>query len=772
MILTTNKNAETISSGVLREGTMSIDQSDEHKMMMLLSEGLYKDKIGSVIREWTSNAIDSHVEAKVDDPVVVTIEEKMGSYWFRVQDFGMGISPDRKKNVVEKYLASTKTKSIDQLGAFGLGMKSGLSYADSFTYITRFDGIEYQYMMYKGEDKNHIDLISEKPTTERNGTTFNLRINNWSDRSLFVDKAQTQLAYFEKVYFNCNAISNGFKIIKGDDWKFSTLVREQNMHLCLDNVYYPIDWNILGIPPIQFNVGLDFKISDGLIPIPSREDIRYTPSVIAMIKEKIAKVANSFVEKYNESVTEKDSFLEIIGSFGPKYIHLTESRTYSLNAISSFSNIPIKEPSLKDIKHINLSRLVTMKHHMFGNYTNNYSIVNSRFRNKVFGHLDYMITYLNNPHNTTKYILLEEEIPKGVKLDYVKKLYPNAIFFHKTKDKKLGSLSTIYGGEHTYIYILDLHNQPRELWREIIKEYQTIEKSILDKVIKYKDLEPTPEFIAERKANRLIGKRTQVNKESINPKWGMNNSYVVTFISQGVMLVRDLHKTKGLVVYGEEEDKLKLQKLHSIKGLKAVMLPARDVKRLEKQNIHNWIKLDKFMEGNNQLFKRTATSFLIEKLTITERRIFRLKDSIKDLSQDFGNKLEIIENYYKANENKHVNSELKEEIIKVAKEHNLFDTNIYDIYKEVSEKIGIFDFLHAFQILSGYQADSLSTLQETISVEILKGRGFKLNAKHYKQPVEEAVQDTELIEATIMGMEDVEPEEELIEVENEELFTI
>jgi hypothetical protein len=46
------------------------------------------------------------------------------------------------------------------------------------------------------------------------------------------------------------------------------------IHLCLDNVYYPLDYTKLGINTLTVPIGLKFSLSDG-ISLHQIESIRY-----------------------------------------------------------------------------------------------------------------------------------------------------------------------------------------------------------------------------------------------------------------------------------------------------------------------------------------------------------------------------------------------------------------------------------------------------------------------------------------------------------------
>jgi hypothetical protein len=764
MILELSKNSETMSSGALRKGHMDVDDSakGKAKIMMMFSEGLYKDGVGSVIREWTSNALDSHVEAKVEEPVIVTLEkERFGVYWLRVQDFGVGISPERQEKVVEKYLGTTKDQSPDLLGAYGLGLKSALAYSDSFTYVTRYNGIEYTYIMYKGEEGTEIDLVREVPTTERNGSTFNLKIKNEEDYNEFINKAKVQLCYFEKVYFNCPSISNDFKIIKDVDWKYSTLNNDPYMHLCLDNVYYPLDWNKLEIAPIQFNIGLNFSISDGIHPLPAREDIQYKPSVIEMIKQKIAKVADFFVNRYNDSITEKKDYLEARPYINAEKLVLIggQIRKPIWNLAKSHSSLPIKEVSIKGITLLNLKDIASKEGYWFNEYVVKQKVYYGKYTTKI-GYGSNLEFFRNEADPS--YVLLNGAPPKGVKLLFIKDQMKHVNFITKTHDKRLGSIRYGRGGLGTYAHICSLGNQPKSTWRAIIKEFQSILESIVGKVKKYDDIKVTDEWLKARKESRAEVVRTSVSKEEINPKWGYSgNRTLMSFISRGTQLISTLHREKGLVIYGSEDQKQRLNQFKHIKVSVAV-LSDRDMKKMEKYKIHNWIKIEQFMEGKNNIFKKTVTSSVVKKLIENNREAFRVIDDIKKLSTPLGESMNELKDYRR--ESSYIDDDLMAEMQLIAEENNLFDIKIMDKVKEVSEKLAKFDFLPAFK-LGSY--DSLTPLQFKLAIEILKGRKFKLDLAHYTKDtvVLSAEEDLELeIEET-----KVESDESEEEVEEDEL---
>ena len=102
----------------------------------ILSSTLYSNKIGAVVRELLSNAIDSHNRSrKKDIPVEIGVEERTDGDIFYVEDFGLGLTEDEATYLFSTYFATTKGNENESIGGFGLGCKSPFAYTDSFKVI-------------------------------------------------------------------------------------------------------------------------------------------------------------------------------------------------------------------------------------------------------------------------------------------------------------------------------------------------------------------------------------------------------------------------------------------------------------------------------------------------------------------------------------------------------------------------------------------------------------------------------------------------------------
>ncbi len=751
MILSSGKQAEVVTLGQDTSSRMTIDAQDEAVLMSILSEGLYKDAIGSVVREWTSNALDSHTEAGVDEPVIVSIEQDAAyQWWFKVTDFGVGISEDRMKNVVAKYAASTKRHTNTLLGAYGLGLKSALSYTDSFLFVTRYNGKEYQYMMYKGEDGTDWDTVYTKDTTERNGTCFMLGIKNYNDVREFTLKCKQQLCYFEKVYFQINGIDNNFKIIKGDGWKYSTLSQDSNIHLCLDNVYYSIDYAKLGIQPLNCAVGLEFQIGEGIEPIPSREDIKYTPSSKQLILDRLYKVANKVVDDYNKDVVNLKNFLDLEGKMGEKFWEIMPGKVVSISPFAILVNKSIAPAKVEGIELLDVRQIWTnVRGHGLEDLFSSRGMID-RYHKKHYAERDYFNRDVLQicRRNISKQYMITEEYPTKVEIEYLKDTATTDVYLIKLSEFKL----------RDYIMYLNLDIHPKEEWIQRIKEYQRIVKELLGQFNHHKDYKPTEEWLKKRKDERTWGGATRVKKEEIYPKVGitpqksLNGQHCVFSKVDKPILIANALKMKGLHIYDREENKVMMDKLFVIDmGLNhkvyTNLVSERDYQRLQTAKLHNWISYDEFMEGNTKPFQRYATAALINKLIEKHSKIFGDVDFIGEITTPFAEKLKTLSKY-RATHYRYGDEKLYAAMYEVAKEYDLWDRSVYNIYLEVERDIELFDFLNVMPTFDRYFNQTKDKpIALKLAVDILKFRKFKLNFEHY-QPrfviIDDALEEKEL----------------------------
>lgn len=166
------------------------------KAFRVLSDTLYQNKIGSIVREISCNAYDAHIAAnKKDTPFVIHLPDAFEP-WFSVQDFGTGMSPDEINSVFTVYFQSTKDMSNDAIGAFGIGAKTPFSYTDQFTVTSVKDGQRRMYSAFIDESgvPNIIEMSSGEDAGS-NGVEIKMSVKP-EDYHKFLSETATQLKFF------------------------------------------------------------------------------------------------------------------------------------------------------------------------------------------------------------------------------------------------------------------------------------------------------------------------------------------------------------------------------------------------------------------------------------------------------------------------------------------------------------------------------------------------------------------------------------------------
>ena len=326
---------ETQSTTV--EKKMKLSANAQTMVFKIFTKSVYSNPIGTIVREITSNCFDSHVEAKVDSPVIIRLtEDKItNTKYINFIDYGVGMSPDRMENVFGVYFETTKSCDNEQIGGFGIGGKTPLAYKrstgfgegeydNSYNIITYFDGVRYEYLIYEGKDCPIFNLVSETPTTERNGTEVRVPVLD-KDLGNFKREMVRQLYYFENVIFENlvddeesmtgteETLTNEFTIVRGKNFLFRGSEYENKMHVCLGRVAYPINYETLGLDYslYKFPVALRLEVGD-IDVIISREALDYNETTIKMLKKKLEaakkEIIEMLVKQYDDIQTLEDYF--------------------------------------------------------------------------------------------------------------------------------------------------------------------------------------------------------------------------------------------------------------------------------------------------------------------------------------------------------------------------------------------------------------------------------------------------------------------------------
>lgn len=133
----------------------------------------------ATLREWVSNAHDSHVAAGQKRPVEVTLPTRW-SPTLTVEDFGIGMSYSDVEDVYAVFLSSTKDHDNEGIGGFGIGGKSALALADQYTMVAVKDGLKNIFIFERSNTGGLkvTPAVTNEPTDMPNGVKVSVAIKN------------------------------------------------------------------------------------------------------------------------------------------------------------------------------------------------------------------------------------------------------------------------------------------------------------------------------------------------------------------------------------------------------------------------------------------------------------------------------------------------------------------------------------------------------------------------------------------------------------------
>ena len=320
-------NTDIQHAGIVNKSIdFGIDKENIGILFRGFSDTLYSNKIGSIVREVTSNCFDSHREANINDDVTIAMVEadpltrKNGKISFK--DVGVGLSPTRIQDIYSKYFSSTKRETNNEIGGFGIGAKSPLAYTDVFEVNTIYEGIKYFYVVHRGDKVPHIKLINQEKTDEHNGTEVILPVRA-GDENKFRSECKHQLRFFSNIHYINMDINNDYQIIQGKHWIASSHDERHSsdykLSICLGGVSYPIDFNqsltCRNVSESYLNewssttIALKFDIGEIDVTM-SRESIEYNDRTIKAIQDKYTIAAQELISLYANSWADVTDFRE------------------------------------------------------------------------------------------------------------------------------------------------------------------------------------------------------------------------------------------------------------------------------------------------------------------------------------------------------------------------------------------------------------------------------------------------------------------------------
>lgn len=305
----------------------SIDPEDMRYISSLLRNN-YSNTILATIREVYANAADASKESGLSTESIQIKSPTFLDQTFFVRDFGAGLSRDQIFNLYSKFGKSTKRNSNSLIGGYGIGKFAPLSYKDSFTITSYYEGIKSIYSVYISEENDtKIDEIFCEPTLEANGICISVGVSS-GDINKFNQEISSFFSNFEiqPHFLNLQVeIAKPEIVASGKDWQIrksynsynSWAVGEQG--IVMGGIYYPINPEL-----VDFKIGEDWawaKFLNKLVFIAdigsvslhhSRESLEYNKTTKAYLKSRYQSFCNEFVGSIKDKIAQFNCLREVM----------------------------------------------------------------------------------------------------------------------------------------------------------------------------------------------------------------------------------------------------------------------------------------------------------------------------------------------------------------------------------------------------------------------------------------------------------------------------
>ena len=351
-MITTSKQTTLKQSDDFQSVSFGIKESGLSHIFNVLRNQLYSDKVLAVIREYSTNAVDAHIEVgKADTPIKVILPTQMTPE-FKVRDFGRGLTETQVSEIYAMYGESTKRGTNEQIGQLGLGSKSAFAYGDNFVINSFVKGTKTTYNAFiDPSDVGQISKIHTEKTDENDGIEIVIPVKS-DDYDEFYRKATRLYKYFKVVPnvrgANQEQLKNDLKrdevVVGKDNWN---LVKGDS-YAVMGNIAYPLDSGALNIgwqdekaDLISSGVVIDFAIGDLEISA-SREALQYTDQTKKVIINKLNEIIKELPSVLGEKFEECDTLWEVKhlyneafrhGGFGQKIRKIVETKGILWNGI-------------------------------------------------------------------------------------------------------------------------------------------------------------------------------------------------------------------------------------------------------------------------------------------------------------------------------------------------------------------------------------------------------------------------------------------------------
>lgn len=367
-----NSGTATVQSNISGiKGKFSMDENSIEHLMGILTV-MYSDEETACIREYLTNALDSHIEAGQTRPIEVTTPSRFNPV-YTIQDFGVGMSVNDIIDTYSKYGKSTKRGSNEFTGMLGIGSKSALAYTNSFTITGVKDGVLTQAII--NIDENGVpeyNIVDTSVTDKSNGVKIAIPVK---DRNSFESKTRELLKFWEPglvLVDGAEPQRHDYAPVKGREGVYirhSSSYLTPSSYIVMGNVPYMINTDELPLGT-RNSFGFIAYVPIGAVNIaPSREALNYTSKTKKVIND----LADGLFEDYVNSVVDRFAGMD-----------------KPLDALREYESLPYHVRNIPAIKTLKFEGYGLANRHTIAiENTNMYMYYNDRLRvNDHVGWLD------------------------------------------------------------------------------------------------------------------------------------------------------------------------------------------------------------------------------------------------------------------------------------------------------------------------------------------------------------------------------------------------
>lgn len=323
-----DKQVEVHSRGVGEKIKYKVAQNA--KIMKMLADSLYKDKVKAPVRELSTNALDGHVKAGCPDkPFDVYLPTKT-NLEFRIRDYGCAMDREQLTEMYTTYGESDKSDSNDYNGCMGIGSKSPFAYANSFTTTSIYKG--KKYVCINAKDTTGIPtlnfLADGVDTDEPDGIEISFAVKQ-EDCEKFAQAAASVYRYFPvtpNIKRGDCKIPDREYMFESEDGSWRIYENSEDSVAIMGYVAYPIErkffsdqgsddedshrsWYKYDDTPeailLGMGIEMDFGIGEVEMDI-SREGLQYNDVSVNTIKAKLAEILTWLKAEMSKSYDDCD----------------------------------------------------------------------------------------------------------------------------------------------------------------------------------------------------------------------------------------------------------------------------------------------------------------------------------------------------------------------------------------------------------------------------------------------------------------------------------